>query len=124
MVRRVEESFKKNGALATFKAISDPSSKAFHEGDLYPFVFTFKGICVAHGALPALVGKNLDGLKDPDGRYVIKDSARVALKGGGWYDYKWPDPKTHTIVNKSSYIQKLGTHYFVGVGIYRLPHAS
>ena len=119
MVRRVELSFKKNGATQTFKAIDDLSNKDFHKGDIYPFVYTLKGTCVAHGALPALVGKNLSSLKDPDGKYVIKDSIRVALHGGGWYNYKWPNPKTHMIDNKASFIKRLGTLYFVGVGVYR-----
>lgn len=119
MVSRVELSFKKYGVVKTFKAIDDLSNKTFHEGDLYPFVYTLKGICTAHGAVPALVGKNLISLKDPDGKYVIKDSIRTALHGGGWYNYKWPNPKTHMIDNKASFIKKLGTLYFVGVGVYR-----
>src|SRR5262249_26087073 len=31
MVKRVEDIFNKEGAAATFKAVSDPSTKAFHD---------------------------------------------------------------------------------------------
>lgn len=62
MVKRVQEMFKKDGADATFKAVSDPSTKEFHDRDLYPFIYVRdgdkEGLCVAHGARPALIGKN------------------------------------------------------------------
>ena len=40
MVRRVQEMFKTDGADATFKAVSDPSTKEFHDRDLYPFIYS------------------------------------------------------------------------------------
>lgn len=49
MVQRVEETFKKDGADATFKIASDPSSKEFHDRDLYPFIYNMAAVCVAHG---------------------------------------------------------------------------
>ena len=119
MVRLVQKRFQKDGAKKTFAAISDKSTKEFHQGDLYPFVFTFSGTCVAHGARPALIGKNLIGLKDPDGRFLIRDMAARVQKGDGWYNYKWPTPTTNVIEDKSSFYSKLGTKYFVGVGVYR-----
>jgi signal transduction histidine kinase len=33
-------------------------------------------------------------------------------------DYKWPNPQTNKIKNKSSYVEKMGD-YVVGVGVYR-----
>jgi signal transduction histidine kinase len=119
MVKRVEEMFKKDGAQATFKAVSDKSTKEFHDRDLYPFIYNLKGVCVAHGARPVLVGKNLIGLKDQDGHYLIREMIKVAEgPGKGWVDYKWPNPITNKIEDKSSYIEKMG-NYFVGVGIYK-----
>jgi hypothetical protein len=38
--------------------------------------------------------------------------------GNGWVDYKWPNPITNKIEDKSSYVEKMGD-YFVGVGIYK-----
>lgn len=119
MVKRVQAEFKKNGATAAFKAVSDKSTKGFHDRDLYPFIYDMSGRCVAHGARPALIGKNLMDLKDQDGKYLIREMVAIAKgSGSGWIDYKWPNPITNKIEDKSSYIEKMGD-YFVGVGIYK-----
>jgi cytochrome c len=119
MVKRVQEKFSKDGPESTFKAINDQSTKEFHDRDLYPFVYDLSGLNVAHGARPALVGKNLISLKDQDGKYLIKEMIGIATtSGSGWIDYKWPNPITNKIEDKSSYVEKLGD-YFVGVGVYR-----
>jgi cytochrome c len=119
MVKRVQDTFKKDGAQATFKEVSDKSTKAFHDRDLYPFIYTLAGVCVAHGARPALIGKNLIDLKDQDGKYLVREMVKIAeTTGSGWVDYKWPNPITNRIEDKSSYIERMGG-YFVGVGIYK-----
>jgi len=94
-------------------------NRDLHKGDIYAFVFTFKGICVAHGAVPALDGKNLMSVKDPNGKYTIRIASRLAQRGGGWYNYKWPNPKTHMIDNKASFVEKLDENYLVVAGVYR-----
>lgn len=119
MVKRVQEKFKKDGDVATFKAVSDPSTKDFHDRDLYPFIYDLYGLNIAHGARPALIGKNLIDLKDQDGIYLIREMVKIANgPGNGWVDYKWPNPLTNKIEDKTSYIEKMG-NYFVGVGAYR-----
>jgi len=123
MVKHVQEQFKKDGPEATFKAVSDKSTKEYHDRDLYPFIYEMdepkKGVNVAHGARPALIGKNLIDLKDQDGKYLIREMIKIAEgPGSGWVDYKWPNPITNKIEDKSSYIEKMG-NYFVGVGIYK-----
>ncbi len=119
MVKRVEAMFAKDGADATFKAVSDKSVTAFHDRDLYPFIYDMTGICVAHGARPALIGKNLIDLKDQDGKYLIQELVAIAKgPGSGWVDYKWPNPLTNKIEDKTSYVEKMGD-YLVGVGVYR-----
>jgi len=119
MVKRVVEKFAQSGAEATFKAVNDKSDSAFHDRDLYPFVYDLKGVNVAHGARPALVGKNLISLKDQNGVYLIQEMIGLAKgPGNGWVDYKWPNPITDKIEDKSSYVEKMGD-YFVGVGVYR-----
>jgi cytochrome c len=119
MVKRVEAMFQKDGADATFKAVSDPSTKEFHDRDLYVFIYNMSGVCVAHGARPALIGKNLIDIKDQDGKYLIREMADIAKgSGSGWVDYKWPNPQSNKIEDKSSYVERMGD-YFVGVGVYR-----
>jgi cytochrome c len=119
MVKRVQAMFAKDGPDATFKAVSDKTVGEFHDRDLYPFIYDMKGTCVAHGARPALIGKNLIDLKDQDGKYLIHELLDIANgPGSGWVDYKWPNPLNNKIEDKSSYVEKMGG-YFVGVGVYR-----
>jgi cytochrome c len=116
MVKRVEAMFQKDGADATFKAVT---TRTFNDRDLYPFVYTLDGTdCVAHGANSAMVGKNLVDIKDQDGRFLVRELSQAAKQGGGWVDYKWPNPITKLIEPKSSYVERMGD-FFVGVGVYR-----
>lgn len=119
MVKRAKEMFARHGEEATFAAINDQTTPAFHDRDLYPFVYDLQGVNVAHGARPVLVGKNLSALKDQDGKYLIQEILRVAIdSGSGWVDYKWPHPLTNKIEDKSSYIEKMGD-FVVGVGVHK-----
>ena len=119
MVKRVQAEFAKNGADATFKAINDKSYASYHDRDLYPFVYDMSGVCVAHGARPALIGKNLIDIKDQDGNYLIREMVDLVKgSGSGWINYKWPNPVNNKIEDKSSYVEKMGD-YLVGVGVYR-----
>jgi signal transduction histidine kinase len=119
MVKRVQAMFAKDGPDATFTAVSDKSAAEFHDRDLYPFIYDMSGTCLAHGARPALIGKNLIDLKDQDGKYLIRELVEIAKgPGSGWIDYKWPNPLNNKIEDKSSYVEKMGD-YLVGVGVYR-----
>ena len=118
MTRAAVAMFNKDGAEKTLQAISDKSFKPFHNGDLYPFVYDTKGICVAHGARPALVGKNLYDLKDQDGKYLIREMIQRSRQGEGWISYKWPNPITNAIEDKATFFMKMGDDYLVGVGVY------
>jgi signal transduction histidine kinase len=125
MVKRVQKMFAESGAAATFKAVNDKANAAFHDRDLYPFIYDLNGVCVSHGARPALIGKNLISIKDQNGVYIIQEMVALAKgPGNGWVDYKWPNPITNKIEDKASYVEKMGD-YFVGVGVYRdLPDKS
>lgn len=110
---------RRTAADATFKAVDDKAVASFHDRDLYPFFDDMKGTCVAHGARPALVAKSLIDLKDQDGVYLIRKMVNLAEgPGDGWVDYKWPNPITNKIEDKSSYVERMGG-YFVGDGVYR-----
>lgn len=118
MVDLVEQMYEAEGPQATFAAVSDKSNEAFHDRDLYVFIYDFKGVNVAHGHRPVLIGKNLISLKDQDGKYLIQEMIAIAqTTGSGWVEYKWPSPITNRIEDKISYIKKLGSDYFVGVGV-------
>lgn len=101
-------------------AISDPNDKEFHAKDLYVFVTSLAtGQNVAHGTNKGLIGRDLRDLKDVDGKLFVTEMGKVAdEKGSGWVDYKWTNPVTKKIEQKSSYVEKIGDVY-AGVGIYK-----
>src|SRR5215475_237509 len=118
MVKRVQEKFRREGPQAAFRAINN-KEPGFADRDLYPFVTELTGLCVANGVTPAVRGKNLIDLKDQDGKFMIQEFVRIATgPGSGWTDYRWLNPVTKTIEDKSGYIERMGD-YFVGVGVYK-----
>lgn len=92
----------------------------FKDRDLYIFVVQFDGMAMAHGVNPKLVGKNMSELKDSDGKFFIKEFIEVAkTKGKGWVDYKWPNPVTKALDDKTSYVERVDDNSFVACGVYK-----
>lgn len=105
----------KNKALAQF---NDPSG-GFVKGEFYIFAVNFNDcITLANGGNPKLVGKSYCEMKDADGKYFEKELMEVAKKGGGWVDYKWANPETKKISDKSTYVEQAGD-MFLGCGFYK-----
>ena len=119
MVKRVQEKFKKDGADATFAAVT-AQTRAFKDRDLYVYIMNYDCVIQAHAARAELVGKSLWEFRDQDGVYPARNTVEVAKTGGsGWTDYRWTNPKTNLVEAKSTYVEKLGDRYAVGVGIYK-----
>ena len=92
-------------ALAEF---NNPKGKMFVKKDLYIYVTSTKGVNLAHGATPALNGKEFINLKDADGKLFIKEKVEKALKDGkGQLDYRWTNPITKKVEAKSSYFERV-----------------
>ncbi len=108
-----------NGKDKALVAFNDAQGE-FVKGDLYIFVNDYSGNTVAHGGNQKLVGKNMQDLKDADGKAFIVEFAAKAKSGGGWVDYKWTNPETKKIQPKSTYIKAIdGTDFYLGCGIYK-----
>jgi cytochrome c len=117
MVVKAEAFIKANGKDKAFKEFTEGTQ--FKKDDLYVFVIDTKGMTLAHGGNQKLVGKDMSGLKDADGKLFIKDIIDGAnAKGSGWSDYKWTNPVTKKIDPKSTYFQKLDD-VVLGCGIYK-----
>jgi signal transduction histidine kinase len=86
---------------------------------LYLMVYDPKGITLAHGMTPAAVGTNRWGVKDPDGKMIVQEIIQAGLrKGGGWVDYKWPNPTNGKVEDKTTFcLAENGI--VVGCGIYK-----
>jgi cytochrome c len=118
MVKKAVAMIKSDGKEKTFAAISDPANTAFHDRDLYIYVYDFNGIVLAHGNNPKMVGKPSISLKDTEGKPMIKQMIQLAkTRGGGWVDFKWPNPVTKTVETKAGYIEKVDD-FLIGSGAY------
>ena len=87
----------------------------FHDRDLYVFVWDEEGNAVAHGANAGLIGRNFIGLRDVDGKELVR--AFIAVNEMGWVDYKWRNPTSEAVEAKQSYIIAVD-NLRIGVGAY------
>jgi cytochrome c len=86
---------------------------------LYLMAYDPQGITIAHGMNPGAVGTNRWALKDPDGKMIVQEIIQASLrKGGGWADYKWPNPTNGKVEDKTTFcLAESGI--IVGCGIYK-----
>jgi signal transduction histidine kinase len=118
MVKKAVAYIKANGAEKAYDEFTN--GKSFKDRDLYIIVYDLNGKNLAQGANPKLVGKDLIGLKDPDGKPLIQMFVDLAkTKGKGWVEgYKFLNPLTQKIESKAMYLERLGDT-LVGCGIYK-----
>ena len=118
LVKKTVVFLKENGQEKAFAEINKQEG-TFRNKDLYIFVNDLNGHLLAHGANPKMVGKDMIELRDADGKPFIKAFNEVAkTKGAGWVDYKWVNPVTKVIEQKSTYVERAGD-LLVGCGIYK-----
>lgn len=120
LVKKAVAYLKANGKEKAFVEFNNPKGQ-FVDRDLYIFVYGMDGtnLAIGNGNASKMVGKNLIEMRDADGRYIIKGFVELLnAKGKGWYDYKWPNPVTKAVEQKSSYVEKVDD-MIVGAGIYK-----
>jgi len=120
MVHQAVALVKSAGADKAYKSFTEHPNGAFKNKDLYVFAYDFEGNCLAQGANPKMVGKNLYIMKDVDGKSFIKDMIdMVKSKGKGWYGpYKFNNAATSGYDVKKSYCEQGAGNTMVCVGIY------
>jgi signal transduction histidine kinase len=111
-------------AIAAFNAdrkkaladISDPRGP-FVNRDLYVFVFGPDTKIVAHGADRRLIGRTAASFRDIDGKRFALDFMK-ATPEGIWVDYRWMNPVTKSVEQKTSFVKKADGYVF-GAGAYK-----
>jgi hypothetical protein len=98
-------------AIPEFNAKDGP----WHDRDLFVAVIDSKGVMVAHGTNPGLIGHNVLDLKDVEGRPFNREW--VSVPDAGWVSFKWRNLQTNAIEPKTCYVIHVGDDY-VGVGAY------
>lgn len=118
MVHKGVAFIKANGVDKGYAAISDKQG-AFIDRDLYLVVYGLDGKCLAHGANPKQIGRDLIDLTDVDGKYFVKERVALAQSkpAGFWQEYKFTNPVSKKVEPKVMYCEKLGATAVCG-GVY------
>ena len=114
MAIKAAEYLKSVGPDTAFEAF-DAKDGSWHDRDLYVTVEDSKGVMVAHGTNPGLIGKSMLDLKDVDGKPFNREIQ--AIVDSGWVTYKWQNPLTKAVETKAAFEVRVG-EYIVGVGAY------
>jgi len=107
------------GRDAAFADFNRPDG-GFVDGELYVFCQDASGIVVAHGGNPKIVGQDMSGVLGPDGKLSNVEINKLGLtQGGGWLEFRWPNPATKRIELKAAYVLKVDDHTVCGSGYYK-----
>ena len=119
MVKKGIAFIKSNGVDKGYAEISNKGGQ-FIDRDLYLVVYGLDGKCLAHGANPKQIGKDLIDLTDIDGKYFVKERVELAKSkpSGFWQEYKFTNPVSKKVEPKSMYCEKLDDAAVCG-GIYK-----
>ena len=103
----------KDKVLAEISTLKGP----FDKGEIYVFAYDLNGVVLAHPKNPKLIGKNLAEMPDLDGKMFRKDIIAIAKKqGSGWVDYKYKNPESNKIEDKTTYFRAVdGVIYLCGI---------
>lgn len=117
LVARAVAYLRANGPDKAFAAFTHGA--AFRDSELYVVVYDLTGRNLAHGANPRLVGQDLIGLTDPDGKplnRMLVDLARQ--KGRGWSEeFRLRNPVTNGLRRRAVYVERVG-EVFIGAGVF------
>jgi methyl-accepting chemotaxis protein len=95
-------------------------SQLRYEGDEYLWINDLQPRMIMHPYKPELDGTDLTEIKDPNGKRIFMEMARVCKEsGGGFVEYQWPKPRVAKPVPKLSYVKLYQPWGWVlGSGIY------
>ncbi len=117
MVKKGVAFIKAHGPEKAYEEISKKGGQ-FNDRDLYLVVYGLDGMVHAHGSNAKMVGKNLIGLKDIDGKAFVKERVDLGKsKNSFWQEYKFTNPENKKIEPKVMYCERLAETVVCG-GIY------
>ena len=118
MVKKGVAYIKANGKEKGYAEISNKQGQ-FKDRDLYLVVYGLDGKVWAHGANEKMIGRVLIDLKDVDGKEFVKERVHLGkTKPSFWQDYKFTNPVTRKIGEKSMYCERLDETVVCG-GVYK-----
>jgi signal transduction histidine kinase len=116
--------------MKTVQQAFEKEPRFIDSGDeLYVFMHAYsaerkEAICIAQGKRPALIGKNMWGLRTPTGRLLFQEVIElIEKKNEFWLEYDWLNPYTNKIGIKRSLFKKVilddGRSAWVGCGYWK-----
>jgi cytochrome c len=115
-VKKAIDFYKTNGKDKVLTAITDGK---FKDGDVYVFAYDMEGVLLAIPVNKPLIGKNLINIPDADGKMYRKEiNEKAKSVGSGWVDYKYKNPVSGKLEQKTTYFEKSGDFIFC-CGIYK-----
>ena len=117
MVARAIALYDTVGATEALVKFNTAPSPEFRKGDLYIFVYDPGGMLVAHGVDQSPVGTSYEDIVDETGKKPGIEMWERADGNGVWVDYRWPNPVTGAVEDKSSWVVRHDGYVF-GAGIY------
>jgi signal transduction histidine kinase len=118
MVKKGVAFIKANGKDKGYAEVSNKQGQ-FKDRDLYLVVYGLDGKVWAHGANEKMIGRVLIDLKDVDGKEFVKERVELGkAKPNFWQDYKFTNPVTRKIAEKSMYCERLEETVVCG-GVYK-----
>ena len=109
----------RGGRDKAFADFSRPDG-GFVDGELYVFCQDINGVVLAHGGNPKSVGHDLSAMRSQDGTVPAAEVIKVGLvQGGGWLQFRWPNPLTKRIELKEDYVLKVDDKTVCGSGYYK-----
>jgi cytochrome c len=86
------------------------SGAAGQRGALHLVVYRLDGECLAHGAHPAQVGRNLLEQIDVEGRFLVKERLLMAqvMPAGFWHEHRQADLVNKRVEPRLTYCESLG----------------
>ncbi|HET6308972.1 MAG TPA: cache domain-containing protein [Rhodopila sp.] len=119
LVERAADYIRQHGRDQAFADFSRPDG-GFVAGDLYIFCQDVSGVVLAHGGNPKIVGRNMAGVRGPDGRYSNVEINQLGLtQGRGWLEYLWPNPVAGRVQLKVAYVLRIDDKTVCGSGYYQ-----
>ncbi|WP_426174267.1 cache domain-containing protein [Massilia sp. TWR1-2-2] len=89
------------------------------QGPLYLTMRDNKGVILANPVNPAMIGKDLVDVPDADGKLFRREILELAKsKGKGWVDYKFKNPASGKVEDKTTYIYRV-SEVTLEAGIYK-----
>ncbi|MHA4867950.1 cache domain-containing protein [Duganella sp. PWIR1] len=108
MVHKAVAMLAESGKDKTIAEANNPKGR-FVDRDLYVVIHDLHGKVLANPVLPRMVGVDLSGVKDVDGKMFIKERLDMLKTAtSGWIDFKWPNSVTKNIEKRSVYFERAG----------------